>query len=73
MKLSITIASVSIRKDMLNNLLAELNKQIEDNNLNNEVEILVDNDDLRYLGTKRKLMLEQAKGCLLVLLMMTIL
>lgn len=62
MKLSITIASVSIRKDMLDNLLSELNKQIDENNLNHEVEILVDDDDARYLGTKRKLMLEKAKG-----------
>lgn len=60
--LTITIASVSIRKTMLDNLLSELNKQIAENNLENEVEILVDDDDNRFLGTKRKLMLTQAKG-----------
>jgi hypothetical protein len=62
MILTITIASVSIRKEMLNSLLNELNRQINENNLQDEVEILVDDDDDRFLGTKRKLMLSKAKG-----------
>ncbi len=62
MILSITIASVSIRKDMLNNLLDELNRQIKENNYQEEVEIIIDDDDDRFLGTKRKLMLLKAKG-----------
>ncbi len=62
MILTITIASVSIRKDMLAILLAELNRQIIENNYQKEVEILVDADDQRFLGTKRKLMLAKAKG-----------
>ena len=62
MLLSITIASVSIRKEMLDNLLLELNKQIAENNSEQEVEILIDADDDRFLGTKRKLMLSQVKG-----------
>ena len=37
MLLTITIASVSIRKEMLDNLLLELNKQITENNLINRV------------------------------------
>jgi len=60
--LTVTIASVSIRKNLLQNLLSELQKQIEKYNLKNEVEILVDDDDKRYLGTKRKIMLSKAKG-----------
>jgi hypothetical protein len=62
MILTITIASVSIRKDMLANLLAELNRQIIENNYQKEVEILVDADDNTFLGTKRKLMLSKAQG-----------
>ena len=62
MILTITIASVSIRKEMLDNLLLNLDKQIKENNLENEVEVLVDADDDRFLGTKRKLMLSKAKG-----------
>jgi hypothetical protein len=62
MILTITIASVSIRKEMLDSLLKELNRQINENNLQDEVEILVDDDDDRFLGTKRKLMLSKAKG-----------
>lgn len=62
MILTITIASVSIRKNMLDNLLGELNRQIQVNNLQNDVEILVDDDDKRFLGTKRKVMLQKAKG-----------
>jgi hypothetical protein len=62
MLLTITIASVSVRSEMLENLLSELNKQIAENNSENEIEILIDSDDYRFLGTKRKLMLSQAKG-----------
>lgn len=62
MILTITIASVSVRKDMLKSLLEELNKQISENNLQDEVEIIVDDDDNRFLGLKRKLMLSKAKG-----------
>ena len=62
MILTITIASVSIRKEMLDSLLKELNRQINENNLQDEVEILVDDDDKRFLGTKRKLMLSKARG-----------
>jgi len=62
MLLSITIASVSVRSVMLEILLVELNKQIAENNFENEVEIIIDADDDRFLGTKRKLMLSQAKG-----------
>lgn len=47
---------------MLDSLLCELNRQVSENNLENEVEILVDDDDKRFLGTKRKIMLSQAKG-----------
>lgn len=62
MILTITIASVSIRKDLLHTLLTELNRQIITNSLENDVEILVDADDKRFLGTKRKIMLAKAKG-----------
>ena len=62
MILTITIASVSIRKNMLDALLSELNRQIAEHGLQNEVEILVDDDDSRFLGTKRKIMLSKAKG-----------
>jgi hypothetical protein len=62
MILTVTIASVSIRKTMLENLLSELYNQIETYNLKDEVEILVDDDDKRFLGTKRKIMLSKAKG-----------
>jgi hypothetical protein len=62
MTLSITIASISKRKSMLDALLHEINNQIVQNNLQDEVEILVDDDEDRFLGTKRKLMLSQAKG-----------
>jgi hypothetical protein len=62
MILTITIASVSIRKNMLDSLLTELNRQIAEHNFQNEVEILVDDDDSRFLGTKRKIMLSKAKG-----------
>lgn len=62
MLLSITIASVSIRKEMLDNLLSELNRQIVESSLQSEVEILVDDDDDRFLGTKRKIMLSKANG-----------
>jgi hypothetical protein len=62
MILTITIASVSIRKEMLKNLLSELNRQIKENNYQEEVEIIIDNDDDIFLGTKRKLMLSKAKG-----------
>jgi len=62
MILTITIASVSLRKAMLSALLSELNRQISVGGFENEVEILVDDDDDRFLGTKRKLMLSKAKG-----------
>lgn len=62
MILTITIASVSIRKDMLVTLLAELNRQINENGYEKDVEILVDDDDKRFLGTKRKEMLSKAQG-----------
>lgn len=62
MILTVTIASVSIRKTMLENLLSELYNQIETYNLKDEVEILVDDDDKIFLGTKRKIMLSKAKG-----------
>ena len=62
MILTITIASVSIRKDMLETLLAELNRQIIKGGYEKDVEILVDDDDKRFLGTKRKEMLSKAQG-----------
>jgi hypothetical protein len=62
MILTITIASVSIRKDMLETLLAELNRQINENGYEKDVEILVDDNDKRFLGTKRKEMLSIAQG-----------
>ena len=62
MILTITIASVSIRKEMLVTLLAELNRQINENGYEKDVEILVDDDDKRFLGTKRKEMLSKAQG-----------
>jgi hypothetical protein len=62
MILTITIASVSIRKNMLATLLAELNRQIIENGYEKDVEILVDDDDKRFLGTKRKEMLSKAQG-----------
>ena len=62
MILTITIASVSIRKDMLATLLAELNRQIIENGYEKDVEILVDDNDKRFLGTKRKEMLSKAQG-----------
>jgi hypothetical protein len=62
MILTITIASVSIRKEMLTALLAELNRQIIENGYEKDVEILIDDDDKRFLGTKRKEMLSKAQG-----------
>ena len=62
MILTITIATVSFRKHLFDNLYKELTRQIEENNYQDIVEILVDDDDNRFLGTKRKLMLQKAKG-----------
>jgi hypothetical protein len=62
MILSITIATISLRKKLFDKLYAELLRQIKDYNLFNEVEILIDNDNDRYLGTKRKMLLDKAKG-----------
>lgn len=47
---------------MLVTLLAELNRQINENGYEKDVEILVDDDDKRFLGTKRKEMLSKAQG-----------
>jgi hypothetical protein len=47
---------------MLTALLAELNRQIIENGYEKDVEILVDDDDKRFLGTKRKEMLSKAQG-----------
>lgn len=60
--LTITIASVSLRKQLLTSLIGELEKQINENNLQDEVEILIDDDDDKFLGTKRKEMVAKAKG-----------
>jgi len=60
--LTITIASVSLRKKLLTSLLLELERQISENNLQDEVEILIDDDDDKFLGTKRKEMVAKAKG-----------
>ena len=47
---------------MLTALLAELNRQIIENGYEKDVEILVDDDDKKFLGTKRKEMLSKAQG-----------
>jgi len=62
MILSVTIATISLRKDLFNKLYSELLRQIKEYNLSDKVEILIDNDDDRYLGTKRKMLLDKAKG-----------
>jgi hypothetical protein len=62
MILSITIATISLRKKLFDKLYSELLRQIKEYNLFNEVEILIDNDNDRYLGTKRKMLLDKAKG-----------
>jgi hypothetical protein len=61
-KLTITIATISKRKELFEELILQLNQQMKYYSLQEEVEILFDDDDDRFLGTKRRLMLEKAKG-----------
>lgn len=63
MDLSILIPTVPIRKNLLDNLLSILNKQIKDNNLENRVEVLVFEDNFENsVGKKRNILCERAKG-----------
>jgi|694.fasta_scaffold05768_17 hypothetical protein len=63
MDLSILIPTVPIRKLLLDNLLLVLNKQIEENKLENRVEILVYEDNFeKSVGEKRNILYEKAKG-----------
>ena len=61
-KLTITIATIPKRKPLFDSLMNELKRQISTFGYEDEVEILFDSDDDRFLGTKRKLMLEKAQG-----------
>lgn len=63
MDLSILIPTVPIRKPLLGSLLSILNKQIQDNNLQNRVEILVYEDNFeKSVGEKRNVLYENARG-----------
>lgn len=63
MDLSILIPTVPIRKKLLDNLLSVLNKQIENNSLQNRVEIIVYEDNFeKSVGEKRNILYEKAKG-----------
>jgi glycosyltransferase involved in cell wall biosynthesis len=63
MKFSILICSLVERKDMLRNLVADLQDQIEENDYEDEVEILaqVDNKE-NTTGYKRNILLKRATG-----------
>ncbi len=63
MILSILIATLGSRLDKFTNLEEFLRKQITDNNLTNDVEIVVFSDDGVYpVGIKRNVLLENATG-----------
>ncbi len=63
MILSILICSLDNRKEELTKLHTHLIKQIEDNNIGNEVEILIFTDDGKYpVGMKRNALIGAAQG-----------
>lgn len=63
MILSILIATLDSRIEQFTKLENFLNKQIKDNNLSNDVEILFFRDDKEYpIGIKRNTLLESAEG-----------
>jgi glycosyltransferase involved in cell wall biosynthesis len=62
--LSILICSIPERKEMLHQLLDNLGEQQGDNK--SKIEIIVDNDPTLLVGTKRRYLLEQAKGQFIV-------
>ena len=63
MKLSILICTVVGREKSYENLINELVKQIADNNLNGQVEILTEKDDCKItVGTKRNILKNKAVG-----------
>jgi len=66
MKWSILICSIPKRKEMLNALLNELYRQIQERELSNEIEILWLSDEADVprmsIGLKRQALLDQAKG-----------
>lgn len=60
---SILIATLESREEQFNKLHTELMKQIEENNLQDEVEILVFQDNFDYpVGMKRNTLLADASG-----------
>lgn len=63
MKLSILICTVVGREKSYENLLNELVKQIANNNLHGQVEILTEKDDCKItVGTKRNILKNKASG-----------
>lgn len=64
MIISILICSIYERAGMLAGLLRELNKQVEENNAQDKVEILteIDNKGEYTTGTKRNILYQKAKG-----------
>lgn len=61
--LSILIATLDNRKDQLDKLQEDLNKQLDDNDLHDEVEILTFCDNFDYpVGMKRNELLAQSSG-----------
>jgi glycosyltransferase involved in cell wall biosynthesis len=61
--LSILITTLEVRKDQFEKLQEDLNKQLEESNLQDEVEILTFCDNFEYpVGMKRNELLEQASG-----------
>lgn len=63
MVLSILICTLESRKEQLKKLHEHLSKQVTDNNLSNEVEILIFEDDGKYpVGMKRNALVSAAQG-----------
>lgn len=63
MLLSVLICTLTSRKEQLKALHSHLSKQIEDNHLTEEVEILIFEDAGRYpVGMKRNALIEAAQG-----------
>ncbi|HET6224663.1 MAG TPA: hypothetical protein VFF27_00195 [Bacteroidia bacterium] len=63
MILSILIPTLPDRKDFLNEMLTNINKQVSSLNAGDKVEVLIDDRGREFTtGTKRNSLLEQSKG-----------
>lgn len=63
MVLSILMVTLSSRKEMFDKIHQHILKQINDNHLENEVEIVVFEDEKQYpVGMKRNALIKEAKG-----------